>query len=360
MNKKIIIFIVGSVFELIISCKNYADLKQSVEQAEQKVKGFREGVEKKVKQGIKQAEQKVKGFLGKEVKDISDEIAKKLKEEEKDKKEEKKEQAKEVKKQKEKKEELMQADDPNNINHAQILQQANGQDSKPALEAVQQSANGGQQKAEEEAKEKEVRAKAEQEAKEKEERKRKQQEEEREKREKEVKAKIEELTNKIDEINNGIDSIKHRRWFVEDEKRFKVKATEVRDKVTGPVFDYFTNDSKGDTGEGAQTEESIYYGWGLTDLEEDEEELVKLLKELQDTRSSLRTKLNVGNQQKVVLQPDPELKESVKVSEIESDLEELKSKLEKVKNYLRDEAHFDTIKGYINDANSNRISEYDE
>ncbi len=241
----------------------------------------------------------------------------------------------------------MQADDPNNINHAQILQQANGQDSKPALEAVQQSANGGQQKAEEEAKEKE-------------ERKRKQQEEEREKREKEVKAKIEELTNKIDEINNGIDSIKHRRWFVEDEKRFKVKATEVRDKVTGPVFDYFTNDSKGDTGEGAQTEESIYYGWGLTDLEEDEEELVKLLKELQDTRSSLRTKLNVGNQQKVVLQPDPELKESVKVSEIESDLEELKSKLEKVKNYLRDEAHFDTIKGYINDANSNRISEYDE
>ncbi|WP_421136358.1 hypothetical protein QIA36_06440 (plasmid) [Borreliella yangtzensis] len=87
MNKKMRMFIVCAIFVSIISCKNYAsgeDLKNPVKNAKQQVKGFKQGIEKKVKQGIKK---QIKKFLEKEEGIISDdstvyEIAEKLKIEE--------------------------------------------------------------------------------------------------------------------------------------------------------------------------------------------------------------------------------------------------------------------------------------
>ncbi|WP_418905644.1 hypothetical protein [Borreliella japonica] len=330
MNKKMRIFIICAVFALIISCNNYTsgeDLKQNVKE---QVKGIKQGIEieRKIKQGI---EEQVKGFLEKKEGIISDdEIAKKLKEEElKEKKENKQEKKKEEEKvereeKQETKEELIQGDDPNNINQAQILQ-ANSQDSKLELEAVQQSESGGQQK-EEEKKEEQAKAKAEQERKIKEERQRQE--------EKQVKSKIKTLTKKIDEINKNIDSIKHQSWFVEDVKRVIVGAQEVIDKVTGPIYDHFTDDNNN----------AIYYTWNLDGGEDSE--LEELLKKLSKTRSDLRTKLNVGNQA-ATWNNTPPLKENVKVVEIESDLDSLKSELERVKTYLTNESNFETIKEYI-------------
>nr|WP_307880117.1 hypothetical protein [Borreliella burgdorferi] len=117
-----------------------------------------------------------------------------------------------------------------------------------------------------------------------------------------------------------------------------VGAKEVRDKITGPIYDDFTDGSS-----------SIRTIW--EDLEDEEDfGLGKLLKELSDTRGSLRTKLNVGNQPYIIdtRRSEPQLKENVSVSEIKSYLEELKSKLEKVKSYLEDSSKFEEIKGYIN------------
>ncbi len=354
-------FIICIFFTLIISCKNYAS-SEDLKNLEQNVKG------------------KVKGFLDTKERIVSDdptvyEIAEKLKEEElKGKKESKQEQ--------EDKEELMQGDDPANIDLPSILQ-TNNQDSTPALEAAQQITSGGQQKEEEKGKEEkeqakaeevkvkeeqkgeQAKAKAEQEKKEKEERERKEKEkqqqeqqkkrqeeekkkqeeqekakaekERREKEERQIKSKIETLTKKIDEINRDIDSIKYKSWFVENEKRLEVKATEVRDKVTGPIYDHFTDDAN----------KAIYYTWGLD--EEDEEGLGKLLKKLSETRSDLRTKLNEGNQA-ATWNNTPSLKENVNVVEIESDLDSLKSELERVKEYLKNESNFEEIKEYISSS----------
>ncbi|WP_373585039.1 hypothetical protein [Borreliella afzelii] len=361
MNKKMRMFIICIFFTLIISCKNYAS-SEDLKNLEQNVKG------------------KVKGFLDTKERIVSDdptvyEIAEKLKEEElKGKKESKQEQ--------EDKEELMQGDDPANIDLPSILQ-TNNQDSTPALEAAQQITSGGQQKEEEKGKEEkeqakaeevkvkeeqkgeQAKAKAEQEKKEKEERERKEKEkqqqeqqkkrqeeekkkqeeqekakaekERREKEERQIKSKIETLTKKIDEINRDIDSIKYKSWFVENEKRLEVKATEVRDKVTGPIYDHFTDDAN----------KAIYYTWGLD--EEDEEGLGKLLKKLSETRSDLRTKLNEGNQA-ATWNNTPSLKENVNVVEIESDLDSLKSELERVKEYLKNESNFEEIKEYISSS----------
>ncbi|WP_215540950.1 hypothetical protein [Borreliella bavariensis] len=358
MNKKMRMLIICAVFALISSCKNYVsteDLKQNVEG---KVRGFLE-----TKKGIVSDDPTVY------------EIAEKLKEEELKGKQEK-----------EDKEELMQGDDPANIDQPSILQ-TNNQDSTPALEAAQQITSGGQQKEEEkgkeekeqakaeevkvkeeqkvvEQKEEQAKAKAEQEKKEKEERERKDKEkqqqeqqkkrqeeekkkqeeqekakaekERREKEERQIKSKIETLTKKIDEINRDIDSIKYKSWFVENEKRLEVKATEVRDKVTGPIYDHFTDDNK-----------AIYYTWGLD--EEESSELTKLLEKLRDTRDKLRTKLNEGNQE-ATWKNTPSLKENVKVVEIESDLDSLKSELERVKEYLKNESNFEEIKEYISSS----------
>ncbi|WP_418457473.1 hypothetical protein [Borreliella andersonii] len=130
--------------------------------------------------------------------------------------------------------------------------------------------------------------------------------------------------------------MKYKRWFMGDEKRLEVKATEVRDKVTGPVYDHFTNDTK----------QSIYYTWGLD--EEESSELTRLLKQLSDTRGKLRTKLNENNATYTL--EEPKLKENVKIDEIESDLYELKSELENIKEYLKNESNFEEIKEYV--ANS--------
>ncbi|WP_420025617.1 hypothetical protein [Borreliella valaisiana] len=351
MNKKMRMFIFCAVFALIISCKNYADLKQGVEE---QVKGFKQGVEKKVKQGIKQTEQKVKGFLEKEEKNISDdEIAKKLREEEFKGKQENKEEVKDDKQEDEEKEkqeeELMQGDDSNNpnnnLNQSPILQ-ANSQDSTPALELTQQSTNIGQQKdkenKQEEAKEEQAKAKAEREEKEKaEQQKRQQEQEEQEKKERkereQTESKIKMLTEKIDEINENIDDIKQHKSSFSENTEGVIRAQEVIDKVTGPIYDYFTDDNN----------QAIYYTWSLD--EEEDSELTKLLKQLSDTRGGLRTKLNEGNQAYTL--KEPKLKENVKVSEIESDLEKLKSELEKVKNYLENTSNFETIKEYIENIN---------
>lgn len=356
MNKKMRMFIICIFFTLIISCKNYAS-SEDLKNLEQNVKG------------------KVKGFLDTKERIVSDdptvyEIAEKLKEEE-----------------------LMQGDDPANIDLPSILQ-TNNQDSTPALEAAQQITSGGQQKEEEkgkeekeqakaekvkvkeeqkvvEQKEEQAKAKAEQEKKEKEERERKEKEKqqqeqqkkrqeeekkkqeeqekakaEKERREKEerqrqeqeerqIKSKIETLTKKIDEINRDIDSIKYKSWFVEDVKRATVRAQEVIDKVTGPIYDHFTDKS----------DAAIYYTWGLVDEDEDSE-LGDLLKKLSETRSNLRTKLNEGNQA-ATWNNTPSLKENVNVSEIESDLDSLKSELERVKEYLKNESNFEKIKEYV-------------
>ncbi|WP_418885718.1 hypothetical protein [Borreliella tanukii] len=345
MNKKMRMFIFCAVFALIISCKNYADLKQGVGK---KVKqGIENGIEieRKIKQGI---EEQVKGFLEKEKGIISDdEIAEKLKEQEqKDKeKEHHQEQAQEQKQEK------MQGDDPNNVNQAQILQ-SSSQDSKPELEVVQQSESGGQQEEQgkeqkEEKKEQKVeqpqvgqeslQAKAQEQT---------EDEDEEDEKQKKVKDKIKELTEKIDEISKGIDDIKRKKSFVEE---MPLNPKEVRDKVTGPILDYFTNSSM-NTEEGAQTKKSIYYDWDLAEEEDDDSELKKLLEKLEETRNSLRNTLNVGNQAATVGKT-PELKDSVKVSEIESELDSLKSELEKVKKYLEDQSNFETIKEHIENNN---------
>ncbi len=124
---------------------------------------------------------------------------------------------------------------------------------------------------------------------------------------------------------------------MEDEQRLEVKTTEVRDKVTGPIYDYFTDDNSN----------AIYYTWGLS--EEDKEELGNLLEGLSNTRSDLRTKLNEGNQAYTGLN-EPDLKENVKIEEIESDLDSLKSELEKVKKYLANRSNFEKIKEYVSNS----------
>ncbi|WP_233781043.1 hypothetical protein [Borreliella bavariensis] len=70
----------------------------------------------------------------------------------------------------------------------------------------------------------------------------------------------------------------------------------------------------------------------VDDLDTD---LKELLEKLRDTRSNLRAKLNVGNQRYTWGNNEPKLKANVKVVEIESDLDKLKSELKRVKEYLK-------------------------
>ncbi len=360
MNKKT--FIICAVFVLIISCKNFATGKDIKQNAGEKVQGFVDKILDPTKDKLTSSGSK------------ADEVAKKLQEEDKIKGVEEND-----------KNELMQGDDPNSgmINSPPVLSE-NIHNNAPALKAIEQS-DGQQEKKVEEAeakveekkeesakgkevieeKKKEELAKQEEEQqkrkaeKEKQEEQKRQQEqeeqqrrvreeeerqrrakeeEERQRRAKEeeekrqVDAQIKRLTSKIDEINGDIDVIKD---------RVSVGAEEVRDKITGPVYDYFVDG-----------ENSIRKTWGGGDLEEDDEDsdLGKLLKELSDTRDGLRTKLNEGNKPHTG-DKEPKLKTSVDVSDIKGDLEKLKSYLEKVKGYLENKDNFEDIKGYIEDSN---------
>ncbi|ACO38504.1 ErpM protein (plasmid) [Borreliella burgdorferi 29805] len=359
MNKKILI--IFAVFALIISCKNYATGKDIKQNAKGKIKGFLDKVLDPAKDKITSSSSKV------------DELAKKLQEEDKD-------------------NELMQGDDPNNRAIALLpVLPENSHDNPPVPKVKAAAQSGGQQEdqkakeskdkveeekevveekkeeqdskkekvekqsqkqkeeernsKEEQQKQEEAKARADREREErlKQQEQKRQQEEARVKAEKEkqereeqqkqeeekkVKYKIKTLTDKIDEINKDIDGINGKTI---------VGAEEVIDKITGPVYDDFTDGNK-----------AIYKTWG--DLEDEEgEELGKLLKELSDTRHNLRTKLNEGNKAYIVLEKEPNLKENVNVGEIKSDLEKLKSKLEDVKKYLEDNSKFEEIKGYITD-----------
>ncbi|WP_422850457.1 hypothetical protein, partial [Borreliella afzelii] len=223
---------------------------------------------------------------------------------------------------------------------------------KEEQKVVEQKEEQAKAKAEQEKKEKEERERKDKEKQQQEQRKRQEEEkkkqeeqekakaekERKEKEERQIKSKIETLTKKIDEINRDIDSIKYKSWFVEDVKRATVRAQEVIDKVTGPIYDHFTDKS----------DAAIYYTWGLVDEDEDSE-LGDLLKKLSETRSNLRTKLNEGNQA-ATWNNTPSLKENVNVVEIESDLDSLKSELERVKEYLKNESNFEEIKEYISSS----------
>ncbi|MBB6213860.1 ErpC protein (plasmid) [Borreliella californiensis] len=330
MNKKMKIFIVCAVFTLISSCKNFAadkDIKQNVKE---QVQGFLDK--------ILDPKDKITSSGSK-----ADELARKLQEEE-----------------------LMQGDDPNGrvLGPPPVLP-ASGHDSTPILKAKEQS--GGQQegkvekaeaevkeeKAKETEKEKKEQAKVEKEVQveqvevEKEDKAKKEgeeqkgekkqeearaeeakQEAEQQKQEEEkrqVETEIKTLSAKIEEISENINVI---------ERQISVGAQGVIDRITGPIYDDFTDDENS----------AIYQTWNLED--EESSELEKLLKELSDTRSELRTKLNEGNQ-KYTGGEEPKLKDSVSVSEIKEDLEKLKSKLEEVKSYLEDSSKFEDIKGYI-------------
>ncbi|WP_187983408.1 hypothetical protein [Borreliella bavariensis] len=189
-----------------------------------------------------------------------------------------------------------------------------------------------QKQEEERQKQEEERQKQEEEKQRQEEERQKQEEEkQRQEEEKQAKDKIEILVKKIDEINRDIDAIKNQSSFVEDIKRGIVEATEVIDKITGPIYDHFTDGA-----------DAIYIAW--YDLDTDLEEL---LKKLRNTRGDLRAKLNVGNQRYIGVGNEPKLKENVKVFEIESDLDKLKSELKEVKEYLKNKSNFEKIKENI-------------
>ncbi|MBB6043642.1 hypothetical protein QIA34_06435 (plasmid) [Borreliella yangtzensis] len=367
MKKKM--FIVCSVFALIISCKNYAsgeDLENSVKNVKQQVKGFKQGIEKKVKQGI---EKQIKKFLDKEEKIISDdptvyEIAEKLKEEEiKEKKENRKDfnlEEKENPKNDLKDNEDVKVLKPEPItleNKEPKLEIAETLKPKlpeiPKLPIVAKSVV--KEKTEEEkAKEKREedlkrrrREKYAEELKKMEERK-KQREERRKLRELEsgesflekvTTIKIVEIARKIDKITSDIDSINPKSYF---EERTEVSGKEVEDKVTGAIYDDFT----ANTGSGEHTYyssshgHSLYYEW--SNFLEDDEKLYKFLKEeLESARKGLRAKIKIkeGNIEKN--------KDIVKVSDIKGDLEKIKDKLKELKEYLQSNANKEELKKVI-------------
>ncbi|WP_418905209.1 ErpC protein (plasmid) [Borreliella finlandensis] len=338
MNKKIKIFIICTVVVLISSCKNY---HVSSKDLEQNVKGKVQGFVDKI---LDPAKDKIASNGP-----IADELAKKLQEEE-----------------------LMQGDDSNNsqLSPPPVLP-ASGQDNNlPVLKAEQQI--GGQQEGkkeevkpeeekkledrkekqefkpeEEKAEDKKEKVKAKEgkgrgkkgekgrgkkgekgrgkkgeKGRGKKERLRerdrvRERERERESEEQQAKSKIKMLAEEIDKITGDIDTIK---------RQTRVGAEEVRDKITVPIYDHFIDD-------GDDEDSSIYY---VSSLEDGKSEgLEKLLKELNKTRSELRTKLNEGNQE-YTGGKEPHLKEGVNIDEIESDLDKLKSQLEKIKKeYLK-------------------------
>ncbi|PRR07342.1 ErpC protein [Borreliella burgdorferi] len=384
MNKKT--FIICAVFALISSCKNFTTSKDLKQNPEGKIKGFlvnnnildptkdkiassgskvNEVAKKLQEEELMQGDDPNNGVInppsgltesgqdnapvstGKAEEQGGGQQEQKAKEAESKGEEEKVEGKKEKQdsekgKVEEKKEKQENAE--GNTKGKEVIEQQKKQQEETAKKAkAQKEKREREQKIQQKQEEQQRRAKEEEErqrrAKEEEERQRRaKEEEERQRRAKEeeekrqVDAQIKRLTSKIDEINGDIDVIKD---------RVSVGAEEVRDKITGPVYDYFVDG-----------ENSIRKTWGGGDLEEDDEDsdLGKLLKELSDTRDGLRTKLNEGNKPHTG-DKEPKLKTSVDVSDIKGDLEKLKSYLEKVKGYLENKDNFEDIKGYIEDSN---------
>ncbi len=339
MNKKMKIFIICAVFVLISSCK----IDTTGKNATGKDATGKNTIGKDAEQNVKG---KIQGFLEKildPVKDkiasngpIADELAKKLQEEEKVNNGEE-ENDKAVFLGEESKE------DEEENEQAVNLEEKNAEEDKKVVNLEEKELEAKKETEEDEDKEeiekqKQEVEKAQERKQRQEEKKRKKQEQQEEKKrkrqeqrkERRAKNKIKKLTDKIDEISWNIDGI---------ESQTSVKPKAVIDKITGPVYDYFTDDNK----------KAIYKTWG--DLEDEEGEgLGKLLKELSDTRDELRTKLNKDNKKYYAHENEPPLKENVDVSEIKEDLEKVKSGLEKVKEYLKDNSKFEEIKGYISDS----------
>ncbi len=328
MNKKMKIFIICAVFVLISSCK----IDTTGKNATGKDATGKNTIGKDAEQNVKG---KIQGFLEKildPVKDkiasngpIADELAKKLQEEEKVNNGEE-ENDKAVFLGEESKE------DEEENEQAVNLEEKNAEEDKKVVNLEEKELEVKKETEEDEDKEeiekqKQEVEKAQERKQRQEEKKRKRQEQRKERR---AKNKIKKLADKIDEISWNIDGI---------ESQTSVKPKAVIDKITGPVYDYFTDDNK----------KAIYKTWG--DLEDEEGEgLGKLLKELSDTRDELRTKLNKDNKKYYAHENEPPLKENVDVSEIKEDLEKVKSGLEKVKEYLKDNSKFEEIKGYISDS----------
>ncbi|WP_418906031.1 ErpC protein [Borreliella carolinensis] len=337
MNKIIKILIIYSVFVLISSCKNYA-----IKDLEQKTKGQVNGF---IDRALDPTKDKIASNGP-----IVDELAKKLQEEEK--------------------EELMQGDDPSGIGiNPPLVLPENDHDNTPAPKVKAAKQSGGQQekkvedqngeKKRQEQEEEKVKAKAE---KEKSERQKRQQEEqqrkakkehqekehqkkEREKErerereeEKQVKDKIKDFVDKIDKINRDIDSINPKSFF---EERMEVSGQEVEDKVTGAIYDKITSDNSRDN--------SLYSIWDESIELDESGRLKNLIDDLEKARGELRAKIKEDEYDSKNNQKN---KNIVKVGDIKSDLEKLKSKLDKVKEYLEDKDNFETIKGYIEDSNS--------
>ncbi|WP_373477054.1 hypothetical protein [Borreliella afzelii] len=143
------------------------------------------------------------------------------------------------------------------------------------------------------------------------------------------------LIRRIDKIDKDINVIKYKSSFIENIKRIIVVSTEVVEKITGPIYDYFTNDIG-----------AIYYVW----YDNLNTSLKELLEKLSTTRGDLRATLSEGNQKYTRSDKKPILKEPVRVSKIESNSDKLKSELKRVKEYLKDKSNFEKIKEYI--ANS--------
>ncbi|WP_421136324.1 hypothetical protein QIA36_06160 (plasmid) [Borreliella yangtzensis] len=350
MNKKMRVFIVCAIFVSIISCKNYSsdeDLKNPVKNAKQQVKGFKQGIEKKVKQGI---EKQIKKFLEKEEGIISDdptvyEISEKLKIEElNEKKENKKDSNLEEKENPKndlkdnedvkvlKPEPITLENKEPKLEIAEIL--------KPKLPLVVKPVV--KEKTEEEkARDREAaelkRRRIEKYQKEEEERlKRKAEREERKKLressenflERITKNKILEIARKIDKITSDIDSINPKSYF---EERTEVPGKEVEDKVTGAIYDDITNSNSSGN--------SIYSEWS-EDFEE-EGGLKNLLDELEKARTELRGKIKEKENN------NEKNKHTVKISDIKGDLEKLKDSLKKLKEYLQNSNNKEEIQKLV-------------
>ncbi|MCD2393575.1 ErpC protein [Borreliella burgdorferi] len=331
MNKKMKMFIICAIFALIISCKNFAtgkDLKQS---AKEQVQGFVDKILDPIKDKIASNDPEV------------DEIAEKLQEEEKKVNSGEGENEKAIDSGKDQKEE-----DKEGNEQAPILgekKEKNTEEDRKIVNLGEKEAGVKKETKEDEDKEKveeqkqkekraqEKRQRQEKKAQEKrqrqEERKRKRQEQQEKRR---AENKIKTLTDKIDRVNGNIDNIEH---------QTSVKPKAVIDKITGPVYDDFVDGKN-----------SIRTTWG--DLEEEGDSgLGKLLEELSDARDALRTKLNKDNKKYYANERnEPPLKENVGVSEIQEDLEKVKSKLGEVKGYLKDNSNFEEIKEYISESRS--------